>query len=270
MRKSYRYTSAAFWGAICLAALPAMAAVPQPSPGMPVTANMGAVTGHGVLTDRDGRPLGTWSVTAVLKAGQFTGSSTVVIQGQTVSLPLIANRSYLENSRCVFYSEQDRTHVELSGPCTSNGIGGYLNAFIPTGEVYSVSGYVSGALAFKAPGAVPKAGIVPKGRLTCAWMERMGGVVAGQDYHYELRYSNMGFLQLSPQGTYTTANTSGKWVRGPGDTIRLTSGQFAGAIGHLQPDKSGQPAVYFERDENRDARDVHIVDPQRTSCTVKR
>jgi hypothetical protein len=266
MHKPFRYVLVA----ACLTATPVWAGAPQPAPGKTVTANMGAVTGSGTLTDRDGQPIGTWSVTAVLKAGKFAGSSTVVIKGQTVSLPLIENRSYLENSRCVFYSEQDRTHIELSGPCTSNGIGGFLNAFIPAGEVYSVSGYVSGGLAFRAAGVAPKTGVLPTARLICAWMERMGGVVAGQDYHYELRYSNMGYLQLSPQGTYKTANTSGKWVRSGGDSIRLISGQFAGAVGHLQPDKSGQPAIYFERDENRDARDVHIVDPQRTSCTVKR
>jgi hypothetical protein len=101
-------------------------------------------------------------------------------------------------------------------------------------------------------------------------MERIGGVVAGQGFQYELRYSNMGFLQLSPNGTYQTANTRGRFVRGSGDTIKLVSGQFAGAVGHLQPDRSGTPAVYFEREENRTAANVHIVDPQRTSCTVKR
>ena len=86
----------------------------------------------------------------------------------------------------------------------------------------------------------------------------------------ELRFSNMGTLMLSPNGTYRTNSTSGRFVRGGGDTIRLVSGQFAGAVGHLQPDKSGRPGVYFERDENRNAQGVHIVDPQRTSCTVAR
>ena len=69
---------------------------------------------------------------------------------------------------------------------------------------------------------------------------------------------------------HQTANTRGRFVRDAGDTIKLVSGQFAGAVGYLQPDKSGAPAVYFERDENRTAANVHIVDPQRTSCTVKR
>ncbi|MCP1471134.1 hypothetical protein J3E64_002838 [Sphingobium sp. OAS761] len=95
-------------------------------------------------------------------------------------------------------------------------------------------------------------------------------MIAGQDYHYERRYSNMGTLTLDPRGSYRTANGTGSFRGEAGDVIRLTSGPFAGAIGHLQPDRSGQPAVYFERDENRDARDVHIVAPQRTSCTVAR
>ncbi len=244
--------------------------VPEPPPGPPINANMGAFTGSGTLTDRDGKAIGTWSVEGRLAAGKFEGTGSVTIQGQTFAGTLRPAQSYFANNRCVFDWSEGRARAEISGPCTSNGLGGYLNAFIPTGEVYSVSGYALGNFKFGAPGKALKAGIVPTARLTCAWMERMGGVVAGQDFHYELRFSNMGFLQLSPAGTYQTAHTSGRWVRRAGDTIKLTTGQFAGALGHLQPDNSGQPAVYFERDENRTANDVHIVDPQRTSCTVKR
>ena len=265
----YKRLLAAALGVV-VTATSAFAAPPNPAPGNPVTANMGVVSGNGTLTDRDGQPIGSWSMEGALKNGQFTGSATATIKRQTISVPLLANRSYLENGRCVFHGEDGRTRLEISGPCTSNGIGGYLSAFVPAGDVYSVDGYAAGTLAFAVPGATPKSGVIPTQRLTCAWMERMGGGVAGQDFHYELRASNMGFLQISASGTYLTANTSGKWVRGAGDTIRLTSGQFAGATGHLQPDKSGQPAVYFERDENRDQHDVHIVDPQRTSCTIKR
>lgn len=243
---------------------------PSPPPGPPLNANMGAFTGSGTLTDRDGRAIGTWSVEARLAAGKFEGNASVTIQGQTFAGVLRPAQSYFANNRCVFDWSEGRARAEISGPCTRNGLGGFLNAFIPAGEVYSVSGYALGRFSFAAPGKAPKAGVLPIVRLTCAWMERMGGVVGGQGYHYELRFSNMGFLQLSPGGTYQTAHTSGRWVRGAGDTIKLTSGQFAGAVGHLQPDNSGQPAVYFERDENRTANDVHIVDPQRTSCTVKR
>jgi len=255
--------------AAVLIATSAMAVPPAPAPGSAVTPNMGAVTGNGTLTDRDGNPLGTWSVDGTLKAGKFTGTLSAALKGQTVALPLIDTRSYLENGRCVLHAEEGRTRFEVSGPCTSNGIAGFLSAFVPAGEIYSVDGYASGSLTFAKPGNAAKTGVLPTTRLTCAWMERVGGNVAGQDYHYELRPSNMGFLQFTGS-TYTTAHTSGTWARGAGDEIRLTSGQFAGAVGHLQPDKSGQPAVYFERDENRDNHDIHIVDPQRTSCTVKR
>lgn len=255
--------------ATLLIATSAFAAPPTPAAGTAVTPNMGAVTGNGILTDRDGNPLGTWSVDGALKAGKFTGTLSATLKGQTLALPLVDNRSYLENSRCVLHAEEGRTRFEVSGPCTSNGISGYLSAFVPAGEIYSVDGFASGKLTFAKPGSAAKSGILPTTRLSCAWMERIGGNVAGQDFHYELRPSNMGFLQFTGS-IYTTAHTSGTWVRGTGDEIRLISGQFAGAVGHLQPDKSGQPAVYFERDENRDKRDVHIVDPQRTSCTIKR
>jgi hypothetical protein len=76
-------------------------------------------------------------------------------------------------------------------------------------------------------------------------------------------------LTLSPNGTYRTNSASGSFVR-EGDRLRLTSGAFAGAVGRLQPDRSGQPAVYFAREENRRANGVHIVDPGRTACTVAR
>ena len=263
------YGIAAAFAGMAMAA-PIAASVSEPKAGAPVTANMGPVTGQGSLTDRDGKAIGTWTVNAILKGGQFSGTASVTIQGQSVTLPLRSGASYLENSRCIFDGEQGRTRFELAGKCTSNGIAGFLNAFIPTGEVYSVNGYFDGTLRFAAPGRAPGVGVVPTAHLTCAYMERLGGVVAGDLPRYELRYSNMGFLELGAGGTYRTTHTSGRWVRGPGDTIRLTSGQFAGAVGHLQPDKSGQPGVFFDRDENRDARGVPVVDIARTSCTVAR
>ncbi|URW74886.1 hypothetical protein M9980_09945 [Sphingomonas donggukensis] len=120
------------------------------------------------------------------------------------------------------------------------------------------------------PASAPGSGTIPAATLTCAWMERIGGIVAGQDFHDELRFSNMGTLTLGANGSYRTAHAAGRYVRAGGDTIRLVSGPFSGAVGHLQRDRSGEPAVYFEREENRDARGVHIVDPGRTSCTVPR
>lgn len=253
-----------------LLATPAFAAPPAPAKGAPINANMGVLSASGSLTDTSGKDIGTWSVKGKLSGGKFTGDGTVSIQGQTFSAPLRPERSYFSNDRCVFYWEEGRARAEISGACNAAGIGGYLNAFIPTGDVFSVNGYAAGSMKFAVPGRAPATGVVPTARLTCAWMERIGGVVAGQDFHYELRPSNMGFLQLTKDGRYTTSNTKGQYVRGEGDTIKFTSGQFAGATGHLQPDNSGQPAVHFEREENRTAKDVHIVDPQRTSCTAKR
>jgi hypothetical protein len=52
--------------------------------------------------------------------------------------------------------------------------------------------------------------------------------------------------------------------------VRLTSGAFAGAVGQLRPDRSGQPAVYFERDENRRPDGTPIVDIATTACTKAR
>lgn len=249
----------------------AAAAPPAPPAGGPVNANMGSVVGGGTLTDRDGQPIGTWAVDARLTGGKFTGTASVTIRGQSFSAALRPEQSYFENGRCIFDWEEGRARVEIAGPCTTNGIGGFLSAFIPAGEVYSVNGYAAGQLRWGAPGRAPAVGVVPTARLTCAYMERIGGnVIGGGAATYELRYSNMGFLELAAGGAYRTTHTAGRWVRGPGNTIRLTSGQFAGAVGRLEPDKSGAPAVYFELAENRDARGVPIVDVYRTSCTAKR
>lgn len=265
------FARAAATGAALLATATVSAAPPAPPAGAPVHANMGAVVGAGTLTDRDGVAIGSWSVNARLAAGKFTGAASVTIKGQTFGGTLDPAQSYLENGRCVFDWSEGRAHAEIAGPCTSNGIGGFLNAFIPSGDVYSVSGYAAGQLRWGAPGRTPASGIIPSARLTCAFMERVGGnVIGGGAATYELRYSNMGFLQLNPAGSYQTAHTTGRWVRASGNTIRLTSGQFAGATGRLEPDRSGSPAVYFERAENVDGRGVPIVDVARTSCTQKR
>lgn len=240
------------------------------SPDRPVNPNMGPVTGQGVLTDSKQISIGTWAIAARLEGGQFSGSGSVTINGATVTMPLEPRRSYLENGKCYFVLVQGRNHISLGGPCTSRAIKGSMSGFLAEGDVFSTTGYMAGSLAFAGPGAAPVGGVPPTSKLTCAWMERIGGIVAGQPFHYELRFSNMGTLTLSPAGAYRTASSSGRFVRIGNDRIKLVSGQFAGAIGRLQPDKSGRPAVYFERDENRTAQDVHIVDPQRTSCTVAR
>ena len=255
--------------AAILAAAPALVlAQSAPPAGGVVTPNAGAFTGRGTLADNDGNA-GTWVVDATLKAGVFTGTATIAIARTTVTAPLHPRRSYLENGKCYFAVEKDRFHMEFGGPCTTKGVAGRMGGFVPgTG---SLNGTMTGTFAFGAAAArnAPAKGVLPTAKLTCAWMERIGGNVAGDLPRYELRFSNMATLTLSPAGTYRTANTSGRFVR-QGDTIKLTSGQFAGAVGRLEPDKSGRPAVYFERDENRRPNGVHIVDPARTSCTVAR
>ncbi|HXE11942.1 MAG TPA: hypothetical protein VN633_07475 [Bryobacteraceae bacterium] len=107
--------------------------------------------------------------------------------------------------------------------------------------------------------------VLPTAKLACAYRERIGGIVAGDSARYELRYSSMASLTLSSKGTYRTNNASGSFVR-QGDTIRFTSGAYEGALGRLRPDRGGEPAVYFELEENRAKNGVPIVDPYTTFC----
>lgn len=257
--------------AALVACTPVAAAAPMPAAGGPINANMGPVIGSGLLTDDREKEIGTWSISARLVGGHFSGTGTITINSQSVSAELRSERSYLENNRCVLYWEDGRARAEIAGPCTTNGIGGVLSAFIPAGEIFSVNGYASGQLIWGNTGRAPTSGIVPTAHLTCAYMDRIGGNVAGDgSATYELRYSNMGFLQLMPNATYRTTHTVGHWTRGSSNIIRLVTGQFAGAVGRLGPDKSGTPAVYFELSENKDTGNVPIVDVYRTSCTAKR
>ena len=252
-----------------LAALPAAAQV-APA-GAPVGPNAGAVSGQGTLADNDGHQ-GSWRIEAVLSGGNFTGTGTVEIAGQTVTGPLAKGQSYLENGKCYFEIEQGRSHVHLGGPCTTTTIDGRLGGFVAGTEYGSVNGTMSGTLRFgrgAAAASTPGAGVLPARKLTCAFMDRVGGNVAGDMPDYQLHYSAMVTLTLSPAGRYATNVGGGGFVR-QGNAIRLTSGPFAGAVGQLQADRSGQPAVYFEREENRRANGSFIIDPGRTACPVAR
>lgn len=229
-----------------------------------VLPNAGPMEGQGTLTDSDGRT-GTWSVRATLKDGNFTGEGTISLGGASFSGPLLRGRSYIENGKCYFGFERERARAALGGPCTTDSISGRLDGFIP-GQGTLV-GEMKGTLRFGKPeAATASAGMLPAGKLTCAWWETRVSFRAGELNSRELRFSNMATLTLSPGGTYRTANTSGNFVR-EGGRIRLTSGAFSGAVGQLRPDRSGQPAVYFELDENKRANGVHIVDPATTACT---
>lgn len=234
-----------------------------------VSPNAGAVEGSGTLKDNDGRS-GTWSVKAVLKNGNFTGEATISHAGTVFTAPLKTGQSFVENGKCYFGVEKDRTRAAFGGPCTTDSISGRLDGFIPGTGV--IVGEMTGKLTFGAAAtarSAPKTGTVPTVKLTCAWWETRVTYNAGEMNSRELRPSNMAVLTLSPNGTYRTANTNGTYVR-EGDHIRLTSGAFKGAVGQLRPDRSGQPAVYFERDENKRPDGVHIVDPATTACTQAR
>ncbi|PWG01709.1 hypothetical protein [Sphingosinicella humi] len=233
----------------------------------PVGPNAGPMLGEGSLSDSDGNT-GNWAVEAVLRDGNFEGSGRAVIGDAVVEGPLTKSASYLENGKCYFKFEQGRNRVEIGGPCTTTSIEGRLGGFV-AGD--SKVGTIKGSLAFGASGeaAPATAGILPTAKLSCAWMERMGGNVAGDLPNYELRISNMVTLTLASDGSYKTNKASGRFLR-EGDSIRLTSGAFAGARGRLERDRSGEPAVYFDIDDNRGPDGVHIVDPARTSCTRPR
>lgn len=170
-----------------------------------------------------------------------------------------------------FEIEQGRSHVHLGGPCTTTAISGLLGGFVAGTEYGSVNGTMRGTLRFgrAAAAASSGAGILPTRKLTCAFMDRVGGNVAGDMPDYQLHYSAMVTLTLSPAGRYATNVGGGAFAR-QGNAVRLTSGPFAGATGRLQADRSGQPAVYFEREENRRANGSFIIDPGRTACTVAR
>lgn len=79
----------------------------------------------------------------------------------------------------------------------------------------------------------------------------------------------MGFLQLSASAAYRTQQGTGRFTR-EGAAIRPSPGPWAGAFGRLEPDNRGEPAVYFEREDNRRADGTPIVDPYRTFCVSQR
>lgn len=233
--------------------------------GGAVSANAGPLEGRGTLKDGDGRS-GVWSVQAVLKGGSFTGEASITLGEFSVTALLLPGRSFVENGKCYFAFEKDRARATLGGPCSADSISGKFDGFLP-GQG-AVVGEMTGTLRFGKAAAAPKSEL-PVGKLTCAWWETRVTYKSGELNSRELRPSNMGTLTLLPGGNYRTANTSGKFVK-EGARIRLTSGAFRGAIGQLRADRSGEPAVYFELDENKRANGVHIIDPATTSCTKAR
>jgi hypothetical protein len=245
--------------ALLLAAAPA--AAQQPSP------NAGAFSGAGRLNDHDGNS-GAWQASGTLREGKFSGKLAIALGGKPMTVSLLPGPAYLENGFCVLKGESGRNRMELRGKCDRTHFGpGTMSGYFDQDR--SFNGEFSGALTWGAAAPAVASGALPTTRLNCGYRERTGGSVAGQLPYYENRNSLMGFLILSPDGSYRTQNATGRFER-RGDGIKLTSGAYAGATGRLRPDNSGAPAVYFELDENRRANGSGIVDPWSTFCVRQR
>lgn len=228
--------------------------------------NSGPVIGAGQFDTGDGLQ-GRWQVAAELRDGTFHGTMRVEVGGQVLEAPLVPGGSFLGNGRCYLKFEQGRARFEISSPCGDGRFEGRVDAFLP--GMGSLAGEASGTLvatgAEPAP-ATPGAAPLPAGLLTCAWMEREGGVVAGDLPDYHLRYSAMTPLRLSEEGRYKSGIGKGSFRR-ESDAIRLLDGPFAGALGALRPDRSDAPAVVFDLEANRAANGVPLIDPETTRCT---
>jgi hypothetical protein len=250
----------ALWGAAMIAASAAAA---------PLTPNSGPVTLKGSLTDSD-KQTGTFTVQANLKDGNFTGTATFEIGGQAIAGPLIERRSYLGNGRCYFRIENGRARAEVAGKCDSATLDGRFDLFLPGGDAHTGSATATIALAGGAV-AAEASGRLPAGKLTCAYTETHVSFKWGEANQYSLHMSNLASLTLDPSGNYAVASgTRGRYTREPGGKIRLASGPWEGAIGTLENDRSGAPAVVFYLEENRRPDGVPIVDPYTTHCTRAR
>jgi len=233
----------------------------------PLTPDSGPMTVSGVIQDGSGGQ-GRFSISASLKAGDFSGTLRLSMGDQSFEGPLIPARSYLENGKCYFRAENGRARAELGGPCDSASIRGRFETFLPGDGVRTgaMEGQVQLARAAAPAGA---GGVLPGAKLTCAYQDRRIGVGMGQATEYSLAFSNMVSLTLTPAGTYAAGKSGGRFTR-DGGKIRLTSGPWAGAVGTLERDRSGRPAVVFHIEENRRPGGVHIVDPYTTRCTEAR
>lgn len=242
----------------------------QVQAGRPLGPNSGALTLAGEIRDSDGGQ-GEFRISAILSGGDFRGTLRLTLDGQTVEAPLIPARSYLENGKCYFRAESGRARAELGGPCDTAFIRGTFETFMPGGGLSTgtMSGRALSAAAATTASAAGQAGVLPTAPLTCAYQDRRIGVGLGQATQYSLAYSHMASLTLEAGGAYRTASGGGRFIRS-GDKIRLTSGAWAGAVGTLELDRSGEPAVVFHIEQNRRTDGVHIIDPYTTRCTRAR
>jgi hypothetical protein len=252
-----------------LGAIAGAAVFALPAAAAPLTPNSGAVTVKGSLMDSD-KQAGTFSVQGNLKNGNFTGTATFEIGGQAIAGPLLERRSYLENGRCFFRIENGRARAEVAGKCDSGMLDGRFDIFMPGGGAHTGSASATVALAGGAPTA-EASGRLPAGKLTCAYTETHVSFKWGESNQYSLHMSNLASLTLDPGGNYVVGSgTRGRYTREPGGKIRLASGPWEGALGTLENDRSGAPAVVFYLEENRRPDGVPIVDPYTTHCTRAR
>lgn len=240
-----------------------------PGLGAELEPDSGAVSFVGVLQSADGD--GEFRVDATLADGDFTGQALVSIAGQQLDAGLIEARSYLENGKCHLYLEQGRSRFEMRGRCDDQFYGsdgsGSFEAFFDGGLQLrgDLTGSVTLAGVVPAPQRV-EAVSIPTGKLSCAWQEVHVSAEAGVANDYQLAYSMLVTLTLAADGTYRTASDSGTYAVAA-EKLLLTSGAFAGAVGTLEPDRSGRPAVVFHKDENRGPDGVPRIDPETTRCT---
>ncbi|WP_146148898.1 hypothetical protein [Pseudaminobacter soli (ex Li et al. 2025)] len=231
----------------------------------PLTPNEGAISFIGTLTDGDGKP-GSFAIEAELKDGDFIGRGRIVTSDHTVRGDI--TQGFLENGRCSIRIESGRAHGDISGKCDSDKIDGQFETFYPGSG--SKLGAVSGMVRTTAEPAADEDVPLPTVKLTCVFQDRKVSFKWGEPIQYSLAFSNLGSLTLTPEGLYKAGtSTEGQFVR-IGDKIRLVSGTWSGAIGSIERDRSGEPAVIFYIEKNRGPDGTHLVDPYTTHCTQAR
>ncbi|MEP9371633.1 hypothetical protein [Mesorhizobium sp. KR1-2] len=231
----------------------------------PLTPNEGAVAFTGTLTDGDDKS-GSFTIEALLKDGDFTGRGRIVTSDYTVEGNI--TQGFLENGRCSIRIESGRAHGDISGKCDSDKIEGQFETFYPGGG--TKLGMASGTGQTMGGSAAAEAVPLPTAKLTCAYQDRKVSFKWGEPIQYSLSFSNMGSLTLTPTGSYSSGSSAeGRFVR-TGDKIKLVSGPWAGAVGSVERDRSGEPAVIFHIEENLRPDGAHLVDPYTTRCTRSR
>lgn len=233
----------------------------------PLSPNQGSVTITGTLEQTDGAG-GAFDIQAVLNDGDFSGAAKVTIAGEVVEGALYKGRSYFENGRCIFYVESGRSRAEVRGPCDTTRFGAQGGTF----DVWSPGsggrvGKAEGRIVVGAPGRTAQTGVLPTSRLACVYQEINASFTPGQATQLG-QIISQGALTLRPAGTYVAgaSGTPGRFTKS-GNKLRFTSGPWAGAVATLEPDRSGQPSLTFDREENKSAGRVL---PQTIRCTQRR